>query len=247
MDYYFYIILFSLIFLVSILLLNLPKIILFFKNRTRKRKNRKLKKQKENSRVIYKSSQAQLRPVVKPPEIKYEEKNKDENKEVEIEEEIDDFDEKSAKTGVVNIDKNIEGEVFDPSQIRLLNKPDRAKAISDLDKEFEEIRKFLEIPNEKSSTPAKKFSDFVVNPNKGKRTKNYDEIDYNDYIMGNEKSTSGNKKAVNKDNSFIQKSKTGNNHSFVEIDGEKIDLNKLPTNLKKILISNVLSRKNFDD
>ncbi len=245
MDYNFYIILFSVIFASSVFLLCLPKIVLFFKNKIKKNKSKKQKKQKENDRVIYKSSQTQLRPVVKPPQIKFEEKKED--NEPTIEEEIEDIDNKLSSTTPIKINKDIESDFVAPNSIRLVENPNRAKAMSDLDKEFEEIRKFLEIPSEKEAKPARKFSDFVVQPAANKNKKNYDEIDYDDYIMGGEKPTFSNKNTISKDNNIKQKSKSVNTQSFVEVDGEKVDLNKLPTNLKKILISNVLSRKNFDD
>ena len=68
------------IFLVSLVLLYLPKIIKFFKKVSSKKKSKKKKKKKQDDKVKASKVVEQIRPVVKP---KDEKKAKEETKDIE--------------------------------------------------------------------------------------------------------------------------------------------------------------------
>ena len=221
------------VFLFCLAMLNFSKIKLFFLSL---KYNKKPKKKKEKEKIKVKPTENQIRPVLKPPE----ERKLLNNTQIEG---------KKQETSVMKKEENFEPNTqknVSLTQDNLLNFPSRYttnsnrkfKTKEELDKEFEEIRNFLDLPNvnnkKVNSTTNKTIAMPRVTLNEPsfiKQNENAIKFDENKNFLGNTKPY---------DN--------GNNEekNIIKIDGDEIDLNKLPINLRKLLILDVLSRKNFD-
>lgn len=259
---------------------------LFKSSNKGEKKKKSSKKDGENGKgntSKLKSSEKQTRPILKPPEESKAENKKEENK--------------------VN-----NGNVIDvkPIEYKLSSTPAKKQDTkellnlkNDLDKEFEDIRKYLNMPepiNLKTSGVKKVPGNQVASPfdnndNFKANVGNFNPYSANSFVKGvgragstasegkfpyNSRSASreniskntynsanipSNKslpvsnfkptvdiKNINQDlpysNAKLNKTSVENK---VVIDGEELDLNKLPLNIKRLIVSNILARKNYDD
>lgn len=294
------------IFLVSLVLLYLPKIIKFFKKVSSKKKSKKKKKKKQDDKVKASKVVEQIRPVVKP---KDEKKAKEETKDIESkkkgtkslnapEQKAIDFKysanrKKSLVESIDEYDKNntkaTKKDNYNPYSITTgkgnpLNR--------DIKKEFEDIRKFLDLPeNQTGGNLQKKYeqtkSPKINSPLDFSKSKKIDAslfnepsshyADYRDKknpISFNDENLSvmrtntkyskpvpyepvvedngpikGYTYKIDRKKSFlptVNKNLNYDNDEYLNFEEENIDLNKLSPKLKRMIITNILKRKNFD-
>lgn len=275
-----WIIFFVCLFAFSLILYNFKKIKAYFskifKSSGKKKSNKKKDKESKDSSKV-KANTGQIRPILRPPEEKKTEDKKEDKQE-------------SKKESVENsapIQKPLEYKL-DSSPAKAKEAKELMKLKTDLDKEFEDIRKYLNLPEpiniknvnkvpgvqtESSKNVQSKSSptgylgsssnDFVKGVGRAGSSANEGKFPYNSRSSFNSSETKLDniEVSVEKDDtqlnfnsnksfkkpmpySYAQKKHIENK---VTIDGEEIDLNKLPLNIKKLLISDILSRKNYDD
>ena len=220
------------VFICCLVLLNFSKIKAFFlKFNFNNKKSNKNKKEKKERKL--KPSENQIRPILKPPEevkmLNEPKKEENFNKKIESKQKTNkeiNFitpDSINLNTGTsINLSTK-----FTPT------KNQNFKSKEELDKEFEDIKNFINIPVKdiNTSTDANvKFS----------------KAESNDVSVFKEE----NKVKFNLDNNLKQKNETfypvDNYRNIIDVDGDEIDLNKLPLSLRKLLIANVLGRKDFN-
>ena len=296
------------VFLVSLVLLYLPKIIKFFKKFSSKKKSKK-KKNKKDDKIKASKVVEQIRPVVKP---KDEKKAKEETKDIEskkqgtkklnapeqkaidfkysankkksLVESIDEYDKNNAKPT-----KNKED--YNPYNITTgkgnpLNR--------DIKKEFEDIRKFLDLPENQTggnlqkkyeqtktpkinspldfsnskridaslfNEPSSHYADYrntnnTLNYNNNENlnvmrtnTKYSKPVPYEPVVNNNNGPIKGYTYKIDRKKSFlptINKDLNYDKDEYLNFEEENIDLNKLSPKLKRMIITNILKRKNFD-
>lgn len=255
---------------------------LFKSSNKKEKKSSKNKDKGENKNSSkLKSTEKQTRPVLKPPEEKKGEIKKEEVKD----------NSKNTVNEVKPIDYKLStGTTKKTNTKELLNLKD------DLDKEFEDIRKYLNMPepiNIKDAAVKKVSGNQVASPfsnNESFKTSvgSFSPYSANNFVKGvgragstasdgkfpfNSRSGSNlnkntfksveigsknnlpvsnfkpdlNYKNISQDLPYYNTKLNKNVENKVTIDGEEIDLNKLPLNIKRLIVSNILARKNYDD
>ncbi|MBQ3047716.1 MAG: hypothetical protein IJD48_01730 [Clostridia bacterium] len=258
MDTTLWIIIFSCLFVFSLIAYNFKKIKSFFSKLFKSSNNKKTKssnkKSAKSKAIKLKATENQIRPLLKAPEEKpTNTKDKEEKTKVEEQKAMD--------------------YKFKPVSPVKEEKKNLDDLKLELDKEFEEIRKYLDFPK---SNNIKDVYSKRINPNLNINAKQninsntflnnsnkqgfYDaETQSLDTMMDIEKKMRNNRKPallnspkseyeneLRKRSIYHKDSSLKTLENKVMIDGEEIDLNKLPLNIKKLLISNILSKKNYD-
>lgn len=226
-----------LVFINCLILLNFKKIKAFFIKLSSNKKPKKAKVDK-NEKVHFKPIESQFRPILKPPEEKKLLTEPKKEAKPEVKPEV-----KKEAVKIETTNNNIG--FFQPQAVRLnqtvpsisnqftTGKTRTFKTKEELDKEFEDIKNFLDLPTtntKKSSTnmfnltptftqpkPVTTYGSFMPKREVKQPTQNY-----SSYINNEVK------------------------ENIVTIDGDEIDLNKLPLKLRKLLVSGILSRINYD-
>lgn len=191
----FLLVLFISIFIVSFCFVYSDKLKLFFskfnfkffnfqKKSTKKYNKSSTKKGSGKNKV--KASANQFRPIVKPPEIEYK-KTVDENASLVVSEN----NKQQPKQSINSLEKNLSADI---NKLAISNKSQVEKSKKEeLDKEFEEVRKFLSIPNSSPAISNKdglpSFSDLFYSGNKSLRENN---PNITREVMGSAKSNVGN-------------------------------------------------------
>lgn len=239
-----WIIIFLCLFVFSVIAYNYKSLKAYFAkmfkpSKTKKEKNKKAKKSND---AKVKPTENQIRPILKPPSND-EEKLKNDNKQSKVEE-----------------PKALDYK-FTPTVSTKKDAKDMMSIKTDLDKEFEEIRKYLDLPKPIGQA-SKRSDDFVKGVGRAGSKAREGDFPFNSRIAVDETASLNefNKPILNKSqpknyfeeelkarNAYNKSTKVSALENKIVIAGEEIDLNKLPLNIKRLLVSDILARKNYDD
>ena len=241
MPYTLLIVICLLVFFTSLILLNFGKIKNFFVGLTLKHKSKK----EGNKLRKVKVNENQFRPILKPPEAKLL------NEPKEVKENGNNYDNNNKVNEKTLFNNNTSGKTPKFSDLNTItldkdnlgvssryktnNNEPKFKNKEELDKEFDEIRKFLDLPTKKTDQ-SKNFNGdrpFVTNLENVSFVKNNNGIKLD-----------SNKDFAQNVNPYFKYNSEEEN--IVKVDGDEIDLNKLPPKLRKFLIANIFERKSFD-
>ena len=250
MPYTLLIVVSILVFLTCLVILNFDKIKQFFSNLKIFKKPKKEKKSNGKSNKL-KPVETQFRPVLKPPE---EHKLLNEPKKQEQSQQVVATNEENF--GGLNL-KGAPVTLSQPKPAEFSNmfssNNRKFKTQEELDKEFDDIKNFLNLPinNKKPETKKGFFTidnknndNLLLNKNSIKTNFNEDDDDF-DFDISNLKAKNSEKKHVDdKYENILGANK--NTRNIIKVDGDDIDLNKLPYKIRSLLIANILNRKNFD-